>query len=983
MSRGVLYLVLIALPFHAIAQFVDVTLEMGTPTITDDPWYGHGVCLVDINRDGWDDVTCCTFSSGVFVYENNPTGWVRRNIVPYLGNAKSAVYGDYDRDGDLDLFVSYRLGSMRLFRNDGNWVFTDVTVIAGLSGFPIVASWGACWEDYNRDGWLDLFVVNYDSAPNSFNRCLKNNGDGTFTDVAASLGVQGGGTFPFMPTFFRANQDSFNDLMICVDFLPSDRLFLGNELESFSDLSATCGLNFNVNNMTSSPGDFDKDGDFDLYITNTPGVGSFLYLNNGSAFFSNAPTYVGANINAWTWGAAWLDFNNDRNLDVVTASQSTNGLSSLYLLRNNGGAFQDITPDLFKFIPNSNYAVCKGDVNRDGFPDIYLNVEDGGYNRLYRNTQSGNNYIKIELEGVQSNLDGIGTFIQAYVEGTEIIHQLRGGEQYLSQNSQHLIIPAKSANQIDSLVVMWPSGQEDRYFNIPVNKHYHFVEGNTSPISLIASNSVLCPGENVAITSENGGVVHWSTGQIESSIQVSSTSSVFGLKADERNIYWFTDTLQIESAQLDSVIYEVTPPSCNSDSLGQICLLTDSVYFQIEQQSCLSQIASGVHSWSIINHGCEAVLTAEIPEVILPDVLFQIEQPSCLNNELGQVEIIDTIWNVINQANAQNLSEGMHLIQVQNGWCVSEIEVEVLNTEVLQVGYELVHPTCFNSPNTGEIHLTSDSLIWHQLILQGDTIFSGTTSHIDSLLGGEYTLNSANELGCVVEQQIHLNVPPVWSIEVITSDVLCFGENSGTANFSVIGNNSTIQFEIESGSGFDLNTNLPLVENLSAGQYYLYATDSLSCAVNTEFIIEEPLPLALEIDTSSWLGQFPVTLMAQISGGAEPYEFSWSNGCAIASCDVFTEGNIELSVFDSNGCFVSAQWQTPSQISENNELQYWLSNNTLHFSEYGQIQIFSYTGQIIHEMYSNRADCEYDGCFVVRMIARNGRVISIPNCHLK
>ena len=978
-------LLIIFFSFIAIiskAQFIDATIEMGTPTITDDPWYGHGVCLVDVNQDGWDDVTACTYSNGIYVYENTATGWVRRNIVTSQGNAKCAVWGDYDRDGDLDLFVTHRFGNMRLFRNDGNWIFTDVSILSGFSGFPVVATWGACWEDYNRDGWLDLFVVNYDAAANAFNRCLRNNGDGTFSDVAATLGVQGGGTFPFMPCFFKANHDAYNDLMVCVDFQPSDRLFMGNSMGTFADVSNTCGLNFSVNNMTSSPGDFDKDGDFDLFITNTPGVGSFLYLNNGSAFFSNAPSYVGANLNAWTWGASWLDYNNDRNLDLVAASQSSNGLSSLYLLRNNGGAFQDISPDLFKFVPNSNYAVCKGDVNRDGYPDLYLDVEDGGYNRLFVNTQSEYNYVKLEFEGVQSNLNGFGTFIEAYIEGVKIIHQLRGGEQYLSQNSQHLIVPLKLSPQIDSLIVNWPSGQSDRYYNIPKNKHYHLVEGNTAPIHLIATNQIFCEGSSATVAAANGQNVLWSSGQTSTSIQLFTTSIASGIQADSRNIYWFTDTVQVQAVTPDSVQIEITPATCFSDSLAQVCVLSESVSFQGQTQPCWANLTAGQHVFVVNNNGCLDSLNVEIPSIEIPAIDFVVEQPSCINNYLGSVQIVDSIWNFSSNEVTQNLLAGTYQFQVVSGWCASAISTQILQTMQDSLQVELTHPSCFNNPNTGAISLISDSLTWNTLLYESSTIYQGFEYEFDSLPGGIYTLISENQLGCINNQEIQLEIPSQWWVEAITTPAACAGDSSGSIELVLTGNSSALDILLTSDSGFELNTNSLSISNLPAGNYVVSCTDTIGCLVSSNLEITEPSPLICQIDSSNWIGAFPFELNVLSIGGTPPYIYQWSNACADSSCLILESGEVSIVVTDANGCSNQIGCSVSAGIDDLEQVEYIIDGNVLKFSQFGDIQLFSMTGQIIKEVESNEMHLMQCGCYVVRFISGNGLTHHFVICHM-
>lgn len=956
---------------EGIAQFEDATVEMVIPTYTDDPYYGHGVCFVDINKDGWDDVTCCTFSNGIIAYENTGSSWIRRTIVPNSGNAKCAVYADYDRDNDLDLFVTHRFGEMRLFRNEGNWNFTDVSAESNILGFPIVATWGATWDDFNKDGWPDIFVVNYDSSQNSFNRLLKNNGDGTFTNVANDLNVQGGGTFPFMPTFFHANQDNFNDLFVCVDFSPSDRLFLGNNSGGFNDVSNICGLNFSVNNMTASPGDFDNDGDFDLFMTNTPGNGSYLYKNNGSAIFTNTTSTANANIPAWTWGATWLDYNNDANLDIAVASQLQAGESSLYLLKGNGANFQDVTPSLLKFVPSSNYAIARGDFNRDGYPDLYLNVEDGGYNRLYRNTLSGKNFVKIELEGTVSNMDGYGTRLTYYINGVKRVSQLRSGEQYLSQNSQHLILSMGTANSIDSLIINWPSGALDKYYNVPSNRHYHLIESNTSPIQLELSDSIICPGESVVLSELNGEEILWNTGVLGDSLVVDAEGVYFGYFRDSRGVYWHTDSIEISHVQTDSISYSILPPQCEGLQTAEVCLFGSDVFFVQNENQCMANLPTGISVLEINNEGCLDYLSILIPAPNFAVPEFNLIQPNCLNGYVGSVELSGG-WNFSGEQVKDSLQTGLNILEANLGLCQSEISFEVLAPEVFELEVSISNPLCNLESSFGSILVEWQDLVQYELYINDLFHSSNLSGVFDSLLPGSYSLACVNSQGCSYSTSFEIVSPPMLDFQESVVHPLCHNDSTGQIMLSF--EDDIILFKLFQGSEIIQSSISGFFSNLPWGVYTVEGINQNGCSVFHQIELSNPSEMFISVDTLAWEGSFPFTLVSNVEYATPPVVYNWTSNCSESSCEIFSSGLIGLEVIDANGCTDSWSWNIPLLIEDVPILTMNLNGFHLNFSEDGTIRIYNVLGEIVSEEYGRMLELKSANAYIVRFERNNGEV---------
>ncbi len=955
----------------AAAQFDDATIEMGTPTFTDDPFYGHGVCFVDVNKDGWDDVTCCTFSSGVVVYENTGSSWVRRTIVPNNGNAKCAVYADYDRDNDLDVFVTYRFEEMRLYRNDGNWIFSDVSEEAGILGFPLVATWGATWDDYNKDGWPDIFVVNYDGSMSAFNRLLRNNGNGTFSDEAAVLGLQGGGTFPFMPTFFHANQDNYNDLFVCVDFGPSDRLFLGNSQGGFTNVSNTCGLNFSVNNMTSSPGDFDNDGDFDLFLTNTPGNGSYFYKNNGGAIFSNATTSANASISAWTWGAAWLDYNNDMNLDIAVASQLNNGESSVYLLKGNGTSFQDVTPSLLKFVPSSNYSIAKGDCNRDGYSDFYLNVEDGGYNRLYKNNLEGNNSFKVELEGTLSNKEGYGTRLTYYINGGKRVTQLRSGEQYLSQNSQHLILPTGSSTWVDSLILIWPSGVIDKYFNFQSNKHYHLKEDDTSPIQIQAADLEVCSGDSTTVATVNNEPVVWNTGVISNSITAEGGEVYYGLFQDSRNIFWFTDSVQVDLIQTDSVSYTITPPLCSGEQTGEVCLEGLDVFFVQNNNQCLNNLQSGINNLEVSNGGCFEVVSLIVPQVTFEDPEVVVVQPSCLNEYVSSIQVNDG-WNFSGEQFLDSLPLGLNFLVANLGWCQSEISFEILMPEIFDLDVNTTDPLCNNEGSFGNIEVELQDSVLYQLFQNDLILDSNYTGAFDSLSPGSYFLSCLNNLGCNFSSTVEINSPTEVDFQENVFHPLCHDDSSG--HVVLFSEDEFLFYYLFQGNDTIQYSNSGEFTNLPGGVYSLQGIDQNGCKVLHEIELNNPNELLLTVDTLAWEGSFPITLESTVENAALPLVYNWSSNCSTSFCEFFSSSSVTLEVIDANGCEDSWNWNIPLFVNDEALLTINVNGSTVNFSEEGKLTIYNLLGQLIAEEQAQSYVFTTANAYIIRFKRNNGQV---------
>lgn len=299
-----------------------------------------GGAVGDFNRSGAPDVFVVGGSSGIDqLYINNGDGTFSEQAAAW-GVAASgirhtgAAVADFDNDGWLDIFVTCVTlfddpgnAFNRLYRNNGDGTFTDVAAQAGVRVVPsqLSDSFGAAFGDFDLDGHLDLFVAGWYGG----NVLYRNNGDGTFTALpnAAFLGDDISTVRGFAPRFVDINNDGLPDILLVADFFTS-RVYVNNGDGTFTNATAAWGAGLDSNGMGNAVGDFNNDGLTDWYVTSRiapgggAGSGNMLYMNNGAGFTERSVP-AGVNFGWWGWGADAVDFDHDGWLDLV----ATNGWS--------------------------------------------------------------------------------------------------------------------------------------------------------------------------------------------------------------------------------------------------------------------------------------------------------------------------------------------------------------------------------------------------------------------------------------------------------------------------------------------------------------------------------------------------------------------------------------------------------------------------------------------------------------------------------
>ncbi len=516
---------------------------------------GGGVAFFDYDHDGWLDIFLVNGSSfegfkgggepTSYLFHNNRDGTftdVTRDAgLTHSGWGQGCCVGDYDNDGFDDLFVSY-WGRNVLYRNNGDGTLQDVSEEAGVAGDG--KRWGAacCFLDYDRDGYLDLFVanyVNYDPSaspdPGGAESCWYNNipvacgpqgfaggtnvlyrnlGNGKFEDVSERTGIaipRG----PADPAFTKANwrpvgsygmgaaaadfnNDGWPDIYVACDTAPS-LLYRNNRDGTFTESGVAAGCAFNEDGaamagMGVGIADFDGDGWFDIVRTNFSDQVTTLYQNNGDGTFYDASLQAGLGINTkyLGFGAGFFDFDNDGWKDIFLANGHVypaiegkdlhvtyKQRKILYRNRRNG-RFQDISRRAGPGItkPKVSRGCAFGDFDNDGRVDVVVNNLDDAPSLLRNECRNSNNWLMLKCIGTNSNRSAIGTRVSVTTGSHVQIDEVMSGSSYYSQNDLRLHFGLGPASHADRVDIRWPSGAKESFEGVEGNRVITIREGD-------------------------------------------------------------------------------------------------------------------------------------------------------------------------------------------------------------------------------------------------------------------------------------------------------------------------------------------------------------------------------------------------------------------------------------------------------------------------------------------------------------------------
>ena len=470
---------------------------------------GRGSAWGDYDNDGDEDIVAVGTYQPHVLYRNNGNGTFT-NVADQAGIADprggwGSLFADYDNDGFLDLYITRGgwsgAAENTLYHNNGDGTFTDVTHTAGVADPQ--SSFCAAWADYDNDGYLDLYIADGVIGDGAANVLYRNNGDGTFTNIAESAGVANTGN-SLGTAWGDYDKDGYIDLHV-VNFGQSNVLYRNNGDGTFTDVTSIAGMNIPVTDaFVTFFLDVDNDADLDIFISNSGSFQAFiagqitgaaphdgdrqvLYRNNGDGTFTDVTRESGLYHAFGAMGANFGDIDSDGYLDIylATGAPQMGRLERDALFHNNGdGTFTDATFALGLGNIGKGHGVTFGDADMDGDVDIYVPVGgafigDQWHNLFYQNTGVGNNWLTLKLVGVKSNRDGIGAKVTLRVGDGVIYREVSGGCGFGSTNSLPLEIGLGVYRKVDVLEIVWPSGQVDTHRNLSVNQKRVITEGKS------------------------------------------------------------------------------------------------------------------------------------------------------------------------------------------------------------------------------------------------------------------------------------------------------------------------------------------------------------------------------------------------------------------------------------------------------------------------------------------------------------------------
>jgi enediyne biosynthesis protein E4 len=538
------------LNFH---HFTGATGEYFMPEIM-----GAGAALFDYDNDGDLDAY---LPQGLMLGEKKkigdakfppPAGWkpghrlFRNEIIPsgrlkftdvteragvgLVGYGMGAAVGDYDNDGDPDLYVT-NFGPNVLYRNNGDGTFTDVTERAGVNDGRWSTS--ASFLDYDRDGDLDLFVCNYADftvrgnkrcvsatgeqdycAPSHYkpvpDRLFRNDGEkggGRFTDVtlASGMGAAFGPALGVSAADF--NGDGLVDVYVANDGA-ANLLWINKGDGTFEETGLLAGAAYGMDGvaragMGVAVGDFDNDGDEDVLVTNLTKEGATLYRNlseqGGRGNFSDAssefeltePSFLSTG-----FGVGWLDYDNDGRLDLFMANGAVTLLPGLrgaaypfrqrnQLFRNEGRAFREVTRAAgaaFELSEVSRGAAF-GDVDNDGDVDILLSNNNGPARLLLNEASPRAHWLGVKLEGVKDNRAGYGArVVLLRKEQPTLWRRAHSDGSYLSASDSRVHFGLGASRGVEAVIVEWPNGEKESWANVKADSFVTLRQGSGKPV---------------------------------------------------------------------------------------------------------------------------------------------------------------------------------------------------------------------------------------------------------------------------------------------------------------------------------------------------------------------------------------------------------------------------------------------------------------------------------------------------------------------
>ena len=465
------------------------------------------ICAGDIDGNGFNDLLFGDGNRVSFVYANETGTAYTEDAHPEYIFSQRSTFADIDNDGHLDAFVCHDVDQSHPYRNDGNGnLILDQSLIETIDQ---PGNYAAIWCDYDNDNDIDLYVTKCRGGappgdPTRTNRMYRNNGDGTYSEIAADI-----------------NMD--------------------DNSQSWSTVFE----------------DFDHDGDFDAFIVNHDFTNRFM-RNEGDGTFTEIIDQTGIDkFDLGAWENASGDFDNDGHVDILSE------LGDELYMGNGDLTFTGISA------PVSGGGI--GDFNNDGFLDVISG------NALWINEGNDNNWVKISLQGILSNANGIGARIEIYGSWGVQVREIRSGQSFSPMSTLNAHFGLGTADVIDQIIVKWPSGTVTLIDDPEINTAHLILESDCllpeTPLT-VTGDTELCPGETTEISAPAGYTYQWSNGETSQNITVSESGVYSVIIEDGDGCLGFSETVVISI--IEETMPEITAMGDETFCLGGSVTLTST-----------------------------------------------------------------------------------------------------------------------------------------------------------------------------------------------------------------------------------------------------------------------------------------------------------------------------------------------------------------------------------------------------------------------
>ncbi|MFT5779939.1 MAG: hypothetical protein ACI837_002899, partial [Crocinitomicaceae bacterium] len=720
-----------------------------------------------------DDLTLGSgLGDSIRFYQNTGTIFTQVDLgIAGLEHTKQISWIDYDNDGDMDLFIANLEADNVLYRNDGGLSFTDVTIASGLSleGTP---TWAFDWGDYNRDGWLDLYVTNntfgtpYDTIFSNY--LYKNNADGTFDEMTRYAAVADSNKSPLAVIFTDINNDMWPDIFVPTDKMLGNVLFKNTMIGGFEDISVSSNANQTICSMNAGAGDCNNNGYLDLYVTNSP-PGNVFLENNGNETFAEVGLTNGTGFFQESWGGVFFDADNDTDQDLyVSGGVGDPAFNSAAMYENDGtGMYTELTSGIGMDADTTrSYANAYADFNSDGFMDLVVNNVGPDSSQIWMNNGNGNSYVQVLLHGTLSNSHAIGGVVEIYHGGTYQKRYNQCANGFMNQNSTYLHYGLGASALIDSLIISWPSGMIESYYSIPVNQRLEYTEGAQTPfIATVFSEGPLTSCASDPVTLHPNGQftdVVWNNTIASRTLLVTTSGTYFYEAVDPNSAMVYSDSVQIiiNSNPVSSIT--TTDVSCYGGANGTAISTTPGSenivgYMWSNSTPTPATINLMAGNYTLIEtdiNGCTDTVNFMITQPDSIEIASTVTSNDCYDGAEGEITIMVTggtpnymyLWNTSESTNViTGLSAGSYLVQVtdsnncvQNGIYTITEPMQISSIAVVTDEVTLANGSIDLTPVGGTAPYT---FLWDNAMI---------TEDITGLSSGLYSCTITDSLNCSV-----------------------------------------------------------------------------------------------------------------------------------------------------------------------------------------------------------------------------------------